>query len=138
MTGGHFQSAELVATVKDALKKTGLAAHRLELEITEAMLIHDAKGVLNQLSELKGLGISMVMDDFGTGFSSLGYLWKFPFDKIKIDGSFIQALESDRERAGEFLRTIIALAQTMNMKVTAEGVETASISAPSNCLEMSN
>ncbi len=139
LSAGHFQSAELVATVKDALKKTGLAAHRLELEITEAMLIHDAKGVLNQLSELKGLGISMVMDDFGTGFSSLGYLWKFPFDKIKIDGSFIQALESDRERAGEFLRTIIALAQTMNMKVTAEGVETAGQASwlrDANCNEL--
>ncbi|WP_201839336.1 putative bifunctional diguanylate cyclase/phosphodiesterase [Microvirga zambiensis] len=121
----QFQDQTLVSTVEDALKESGLAPHRLELEVTESMLMEDNEGIAEQLRSLKALGVSVAMDDFGTGYSSLAYLWQFGFDKLKIDRSFVSALEKDEHRARQILNTIIMLAHQLGMKVTAEGIETA-------------
>src|SRR5206468_2261797 len=120
LTSGHF--AETVARI---LAETGLAPHRLELEITEGMLLDDGEAVIEELRRLKALQVGIVMDDFGTGYSSLSYLWKFPFDKIKIDRSFMLALEEreSRSEASTIVRTIIDLGRSLNVTVTVEGVE---------------
>lgn len=81
--------------------------------------------IMGQLNRLKAMGVAIVMDDFGTGYSSLGYLWKFPFDKIKIDRSFMQGFDGSGRDAETVVKTIIALGREMNMRVTVEGVETA-------------
>ncbi|MEO8882220.1 MAG: bifunctional diguanylate cyclase/phosphodiesterase [Devosia sp.] len=120
----QFADGTLVVKVKDALAKTGLSPSQLELEVTESMLIDNAERVVTQLQELKALGVSIAMDDFGTGYSSLGYLWQFGFDKLKIDRSFIAALDADGTRAREVLDTIIVLGHKLDMTVTAEGIET--------------
>ncbi len=115
--------SDVVATV---LKETGLAARRLELEITETLLLGDTEAIMAELHKLKAMGVAIAMDDFGTGYSSLSYLWRFPFDKIKIDASFMQGFEgAEREDAQTVVRTIIALGRELNMRVTVEGVETA-------------
>ncbi len=119
----QLRAGDLVATVADCLARTGLAPERLELEVTESILIEDAKGALATLNALKGLGLRIVLDDFGTGYSSLSYLQRFPFDKLKIDRSFVQSLGQDHE-ATAIVRAILALAQSLDLDVTAEGVET--------------
>jgi EAL domain-containing protein (putative c-di-GMP-specific phosphodiesterase class I) len=111
--------------VADSLKASGLAPHCLELEITENLLLGDSAMIMGQLNRLKAMGVAIVMDDFGTGYSSLGYLWKFPFDKIKIDRSFMQGFDGSGRDAETVVKTIIALGREMNMRVTVEGVETA-------------
>jgi diguanylate cyclase (GGDEF)-like protein/PAS domain S-box-containing protein len=93
----QFKSAGLVATVTSALASSGLQANRLELEITESVVLHDSEATLATLHQLRGLEISISMDDFGTGYSSLSYLRKFPFDKIKIDRSFIRDLADGKD-----------------------------------------
>jgi diguanylate cyclase (GGDEF)-like protein len=123
LSAAQFSSGQVAATVSSVLRQTGLAAHRLELEITESLLLHDTEAVLNELAQLKALGVAIVMDDFGTGYSSLSYLWRFPFDKIKIDGSFMQALEGNDANAEKIIRTIVALGRSLRMRVTVEGVE---------------
>jgi diguanylate cyclase (GGDEF)-like protein len=119
----------LVGSVSDivaaALKEAGLAAHRLELEITETLLLGNSKAIMAELQTLKAMGVAIVMDDFGTGYSSLSYLWRFPFDKIKIDRSFMQGFEGSSRDAKTVVKTIIALGRELNMRVTVEGVETA-------------
>lgn len=112
------------AVVASALEASGLAPHRLDLEITESLLIEDTESVMVELRRLKELGITLVMDDFGTGYSSLSYLWKLPFDKIKIDRSFIAASSAANPNAILILKTITALGRTLNMKIVAEGIET--------------
>jgi EAL domain-containing protein (putative c-di-GMP-specific phosphodiesterase class I) len=107
------------------LKTAGLAAHRLELEITETLLLGDTEAILAELQKLKAMGVAIVMDDFGTGYSSLSYLWRFPFDKIKIDRSFMQAFDGSARDAKTVVKAIIALGRQLNMRVTVEGVETA-------------
>lgn len=119
----QFVSGDLVAQVRKALKASRLAPARLELEITEGLLLQDSAKVLKQLSELKRLGVKIAMDDFGTGYSSLSYLWRFPFDKIKIDRSFVAEMQ-DNPAIADILRTIALLGRTLNLEVTAEGVET--------------
>jgi diguanylate cyclase (GGDEF)-like protein len=119
----QFVDGGVVASVRSALQNSGLEAHRLELEITEGLLLQHTEDVLNQLRRLKTLGVSIAMDDFGTGYSSLSYLWRFPFDKIKIDRSFMQASETQDRSMPNILRTIIALGHSLDMRVTAEGVE---------------
>lgn len=114
---------DIVAIVFAALTETGLSPQRLELEITENLFIRDPKRVGEQLNALKGLGVRIAMDDFGTGYSSLSYLWKFPFDKVKVDRTCFQSLE-DCDNVREVLRTIIAMSEAMNIKATAEGIET--------------
>lgn len=123
LSPNQFASGELVAQVKAALKGSGLAPARLELEITEGLLLHDSAKTLEQLAALKALGVKIAMDDFGTGYSSLAYLWRFPFDKIKIDRSFVAEMQ-DNTAIADILRTIALLGQTLNLEVTAEGVET--------------
>lgn len=118
----QFRDPELAEKVSEILQKTGLPAERLELEITEGVLIEDAESALNLLVELKALGVSISMDDFGTGYSSLSYLKLFPFDKIKIDRSFVSHLESDSEDAA-IVRAILAMGHSLGMVATAEGVE---------------
>jgi EAL domain-containing protein (putative c-di-GMP-specific phosphodiesterase class I) len=113
----------LVATVVSALAQSGLPADRLELEITEGALIGDDPTTLKAMRQLKRLGVSVALDDFGTGYSSLGYLQKFPFDKLKIDGSFVSNL-ADSAEAKAIVRAVIALATALGMVTTGEGVET--------------
>ena len=119
----QFKNKELVADVRDALAASGLRASRLELEITESVLLHDGQATLSTLREMKALGVQIAMDDFGTGYSSLSYLRSFPFDKVKIDRSFIKDLPHDRNAAA-IVRAIVGLSSTFGMAVTAEGVET--------------
>jgi EAL domain-containing protein (putative c-di-GMP-specific phosphodiesterase class I) len=107
------------------LKKTGLAAHRLELEITESLLLEDSEAIMTELLALKQMGVSIVMDDFRTGYSSLSYLWRFPFDKIKIDRSFMEGFGEPGHHVETVVKTIVALGRELNMRVTVEGVETA-------------
>lgn len=125
LSPAQFRNGDICQIVADALKISGLAPHRLELEITENLLLGDSRSILRQLEGLKALGVSIVMDDFGTGYSSLNYLWKFPFDKIKIDRSFMQGLDGPGRDARTVVKTIIALGRELNMRVTVEGVETA-------------
>lgn len=120
----QFSSGGMAKIIAEALDASGLAAKRLQIEITEGILMDDTENVLAELNAIRDLGVSIVMDDFGTGYSSLGYLWRFPFDKIKIDRSFISALEGNDEGAQNILRTIVSLGHSLEMTVTAEGVET--------------
>jgi diguanylate cyclase (GGDEF)-like protein len=118
----QFGSMRLVNAVERALEKSGLPAHRLELEITESVLINDTAHTLDLLHRLKALGVRISMDDFGTGYSSLSYLRRFPFDKLKIDRTFIGDLARDPESSA-IVRAVIQLANTLGMSTTAEGVE---------------
>lgn len=125
----QFRDGDLVDIVKAALADAGVEGRRLEIEVVESLLLERSTDVLGQLNGLKALGISIDMDDFGTGYSSLGYLWRFPFDKLKIDQSFMVAFEAGEANVPEILGTIVSLAHLMHMKVTAEGVETAAQAA---------
>ncbi|MBO9558481.1 MAG: EAL domain-containing protein, partial [Caulobacter sp.] len=120
----QFAAGDLVEQVRAALTASGLPPSRLELEITEGLLLRDTAGTLEQLRALKDLGVRIAMDDFGTGYSSLAYLWRFPFDKIKIDRTFVAEMAGNPAIA-DILRTITLLGRTLNLEVTAEGVETA-------------
>jgi diguanylate cyclase (GGDEF)-like protein/PAS domain S-box-containing protein len=119
----QFSLANLAYTICNTLEKTGLAPSRLELEMTEAALLKDRAVTLATMRQLKELGITIVMDDFGTGYSSLSNLRSFPFDKIKIDRSFIAAMKQD-ENAHAIVRAIIGLGRSLDLPVTAEGIET--------------
>lgn len=123
LSAKHFQTSDIVTVVSSALSASGLKANRLEIEVTESLLIKNQEEVRDKLSKLRELGTTIALDDFGTGYSSLSYLLKFPFDKIKIDKSFVDASSTD-DVARDILRTIAALGSTLQMKVTAEGVET--------------
>ncbi|WP_062121013.1 putative bifunctional diguanylate cyclase/phosphodiesterase [Aureimonas sp. AU40] len=118
----QFKADALLETVASALNKAGLPAHRLEIEITEGALLDDTDNVLATLHALRDLGVKISMDDFGTGYSSLSYLQKFPFNKIKIDRSFVASANAD-SRA--ILRAVAGLGASLGMAITAEGVETA-------------
>ena len=120
----QFQHGDLPAMVHAVLLETGLAAARLELEITEGVLIGDFARALSILRRLKALGVRIAMDDFGTGYSSLSYLQSFPFDKIKIDQSFVSNLDRSPQSAA-IIRAVIGLGRGLDLPVIAEGVETA-------------
>ncbi|MCW4114093.1 bifunctional diguanylate cyclase/phosphodiesterase [Aurantimonas sp. MSK8Z-1] len=120
----QFRDGDLVGIVREALDAAGVSGRRLEIEVVESLLLDRSDEILGQLNELKALGVSIDMDDFGTGYSSLGYLWRFPFDKLKIDQSFMFAFENGEPNVSEIIATIVSLAHHMHMKVTAEGVET--------------
>jgi EAL domain-containing protein (putative c-di-GMP-specific phosphodiesterase class I) len=109
--------------VKDTIGVSGLDPRRLELEITESMLLRNTDANLAILHELKALGIRISMDDFGTGYSSLGTLRSFPFDKLKIDKSFITDLNKTADAAA-IIRAVLTLGRSLGMVTTAEGVET--------------
>jgi diguanylate cyclase (GGDEF)-like protein len=118
----QFRRACFVDQVKRALEQTGLDAARLEIEITEGVLLNDTDETLATLRRLRGLGITIAMDDFGTGYSSLGYLQKFRFDKIKIDQSFVRNLEAD-DHAAAIVRAVLRMSHALGIRVNAEGVE---------------
>lgn len=120
----QLRDVHLVSTVARILADTGLAADRLELELTESALMHDEAQALSTLVALRGMGIHLSMDDFGTGYSSLSYLRRFPFNKIKIDQSFVRQLPDDGESAA-IVRAVTMLGSTLGMTIVAEGVETA-------------
>ncbi|MGH6925117.1 MAG: putative bifunctional diguanylate cyclase/phosphodiesterase [Propylenella sp.] len=120
----QFVDGRIAETVRSALEAAGLAAGRLELEITEGLLLSRTEAIMQQLAELKTLGVKIAMDDFGTGYSSLGYLWKFPFDKLKIDQSFVHELGGGDEHVASVVQAIVALGRSLAMTITAEGVET--------------
>ncbi|AWL98922.1 putative bifunctional diguanylate cyclase/phosphodiesterase [Bradyrhizobium amphicarpaeae] len=119
----QFRSGNLLSIVTDALKHSGLPPRRLELEITETLLLEKSAQVLATLHALRALGVRISMDDFGTGYSSLSYLRSFPFDKIKIDQSFVRDLGANRE-AQAIIRSIVSLGKGLGVTITAEGVET--------------
>jgi diguanylate cyclase (GGDEF)-like protein len=125
LSPAQFEAGSVSTIVASALKETGLAPHRLELEITETLLLGNSEAVMTELQALKAMGVAIVMDDFGTGYSSLSYLWRFPFDKIKIDRSFMQGFDASGRDAETVVKTIIALGRELDMRVTVEGVETA-------------
>jgi diguanylate cyclase (GGDEF)-like protein len=118
----QFKSPNLVASVVEALALSGLDARRLELEITESVLLQNSEATLTILHELRALGVRISLDDFGTGYSSLSYLRSFPFDKIKIDRSFVQEL-STREDSMAIVRAVTGLGRSLGIATTAEGVE---------------
>lgn len=119
----QFRDNNIVATVERALRSSHLEPSRLELEITEGLLLHNTEAVLDQLMKLREMGISISLDDFGTGYSSLGYLTKFPFHTVKIDRSFVANMNSD-EKSRSIVKTIIAMAKSLGLTVLAEGIET--------------
>jgi diguanylate cyclase (GGDEF)-like protein/PAS domain S-box-containing protein len=126
----QFRVGNLLSLVVDTLKQSGLPARRLELEITETLLLEKSSEVLATLHALRALGVRISMDDFGTGYSSLSYLRSFPFDKIKIDQSFVRDLAANPD-AQAIVRSIISLGKGLGVTITAEGVET---EAEVNCL----
>jgi diguanylate cyclase (GGDEF)-like protein len=119
----QFKSRNLVASVAAALREAQLDPARLELEITETVMLQDTEATLATLHELRNLGVGIAMDDFGTGYSSLSYLRRFPFDRIKIDQSFVREIDKQRD-CGAIIRAVIALSREFGMATTAEGVET--------------
>ena len=129
LSPAQFEATQVSAVVAEVLAETGLAPHRLELEITETVLLGNSEAVMTELNRLRSMGVSIVMDDFGTGYSSLSYLWRFPFNKIKIDRSFAQAFGSADRDAETVMKTIIALGRELHMRVIVEGVETSSQAA---------
>jgi EAL domain-containing protein (putative c-di-GMP-specific phosphodiesterase class I) len=120
----QFRSQTLALNVASALAASGLSASRLELEITEAVLMRDDETALATLHQLRALGIRIALDDFGTGYSSLSYLHRFPFDKIKIDRSFVKNI-GDEGASSAIIQAVVNIANASNMTTTAEGVEQA-------------
>jgi diguanylate cyclase (GGDEF)-like protein len=123
LSPAQLKSRNLTQMVVSALEDSGMAANRLQLEITETVLMHNTFNTLATLHQLRKLGVQIAMDDFGTGYSSLAYLRSFPFDKIKIDRSFIQDLANGAEPLA-IVHAVAGLAKNLNMISTAEGVET--------------
>jgi diguanylate cyclase (GGDEF)-like protein len=119
----QFKSQTLALNVTSALAKSGLDPRRLELEITEAVLIADDEAALTTFAQLRELGVHIALDDFGTGYSSLRYLHRFPFDKIKIDRAFVKEVTDDTG-SSSIIRAVVGIASERNMITTAEGVET--------------
>ncbi|MES2337763.1 MAG: EAL domain-containing protein [Pseudomonadota bacterium] len=120
----QFANPALPAIVASALASSGIAPRRLELEITESVFVNDSMLSDKMFASLKGLGVRLSLDDFGTGYSSLGYLRKAPFDKIKIDQSFVRGAAVAGNRNAAIVKAIVTLADTLGMETTAEGVET--------------
>jgi diguanylate cyclase (GGDEF)-like protein len=123
LSPAQFRDGDIAETVAQVLKETKLDPARLELEITESLLINDTEEVLSKLNRLRDLGVAIAMDDFGTGYSSLSYLARFPFSKIKIDRQFIRNMTRDPAMRA-IVKTIIALGKSLDVTITAEGVET--------------
>lgn len=120
----QFRNGSMIAFARRSLEQARFPAYRLELEVTEGVLLDDTEYVREQLRALQETGVDIVLDDFGAGYSSLGYLWQFPFNKLKIDQSFVRAMDS-KSNVRNILRAIIGLGRSLNLPITAEGVETA-------------
>jgi len=124
LSGRQFRHADLAEHVLEIIRATGADPASIKFEVTESILIEHPEVVIDTLTRLRALGIKIVLDDFGTGFSSLAYLHRFPLDTLKIDASFVQRMV-DEQGSAEIVRTIIVLAHNLGMDVVAEGVETA-------------
>jgi len=122
LSPSQFLTGTLITDVRKALEAAQFPGYRLEVEITEGTLMNDSELVLSQLRVLRDMGVAVALDDFGTGYSSLSYLWKFPFSKLKIDRSFIMALDESQSAKG-ILRSIVKLGHGLGLTVTAEGIE---------------
>jgi EAL domain-containing protein (putative c-di-GMP-specific phosphodiesterase class I) len=122
LSGKHFAHPQLVDQIKDVIDETGIAPSSLKLELTESAVMENAEIAILMLKQIKETGVQISIDDFGTGYSSLSYLHKFPIDLLKVDRSFVSAMEDNTEN-GEIVRTVIALAKALNLKVVAEGIE---------------
>jgi len=118
----QLKQPRLVREIQDIIEKTGIDGSCCRVEITESAMMQDPEVVLSMLNELKNLEVLLYIDDFGTGYSSLSYLQKFPIDALKIDKSFIQAIDVSWQEA-QIAQAIIALGEAFNLKVVAEGVE---------------
>jgi diguanylate cyclase (GGDEF)-like protein len=123
LSAKDFRSRDVVEKVRMALADAGLAAHRLEIEVTETALLDDKSQTRQYIEELKLLGVRIALDDFGTGYSSLSYLHKLPLDKVKIDRSFLMDVTQSR-RSLDLLKGIVDLSRPLGLTVTVEGVET--------------
>jgi len=119
----QFRGRSFTADVRDLLKETGLAPHRLMLEITESLLLRDDDSVWQEMQVLRGLGVRIAIDDFGTGFSSLSYLRRVPLDVVKLDRQFIQTM-TDSPQQRELVEGIVRLTNVLGLQVVAEGIET--------------
>jgi diguanylate cyclase (GGDEF)-like protein len=124
LSPAQFNSGKLVASLRRAIEITRFPAYRLELEITEGIMMGDAEFIHTQLHTLQEMGVRVALDDFGTGYSSLSYLWKFPFSRIKIDQSFVRQIGESHTAEG-IISTIISLGRSIGVPLTAEGIETA-------------
>ena len=120
----QFKLPSLPATVRAILSETGLPSKRLELEITEGVFLSNDEHVHEMIANLKAIGLKLALDDFGTGYSSLSYLQRVPFDKIKVDQSFVRGASDPESRNAALIRAMVGLASDLNMQTTAEGVET--------------
>lgn len=123
LSPAQFQSGDIVETVQDVLERSGLAPERLELEVTEGMLLENTGPVLQTMRALREIGVALTLDDFGAGHAGLSYLRRFPFQKMKIDGSFVRSLGRDRE-SDAIVEAILLLGRRLDMRVVAESVET--------------
>ena len=124
LSPAQFRNGDLVETVRWTLDQTGISPDRVEFEITESLLLDEEPEVDAQFAALKALGVSIAMDDFGTGFSSLGYLLNHDFDKLKVDRMFLEDLKANPARQQKILKSVIDLGQQLDLKLTVEGVET--------------
>lgn len=123
LSPAQFQGDDIVETVRDVLQRSGLAPERLDLEVTEGMLLENTGPVLETMRALQHIGVSLTLDDFGAGHAGLSYLRRFPFQKMKIDGSFVRSLGQNRE-SDAIVEAILLLGKRLEMRVVAEGVET--------------
>lgn len=122
LSGKHFAHPNLVDQINAVLEETRISPSSLKLELTESAVMENAETAILMLKEIKKTGVQISIDDFGTGYSSLSYLHRFPIDLLKVDRSFVSAMEENTEN-GEIVRTVIALAKALNLKVVAEGIE---------------
>lgn len=123
LSGKHFAQTDMIEQIRRIINETGINPKCLKLEITESAVMDNAESAIALLKKLRSLGLQLSIDDFGTGYSSLSYLHRFPIDMLKVDRSFVGTMEDGTEN-GEIVRTIIALAKTLNLSVIAEGIET--------------
>ena len=124
LSATQFERGDLPGFIKDLLLEQSFPAERLEVEVTESLLIRDDGSTHNQLAAIKDMGVSVTMDDFGTGYSSLAYLWKYGFDKLKIDRSFLLGYDQDPKKLEKIIGSVVNLGHCIDMDVTIEGVET--------------
>jgi len=122
LSGKHFGHPALVDQISSVIKDTGIDPESLKLELTESAVMENAEAAIQMLKQIKETGVRVSIDDFGTGYSSLSYLHRFPIDLLKVDRSFVSAMDNNTEN-GEIVRTVIALAKALNLKVVAEGIE---------------
>lgn len=122
LSGKHFAHPNLVEQINTVIAETGIAPSALKLELTESAIMENAEMAISMLKQIKETGVQLSIDDFGTGYSSLSYLHRFPIDLLKVDRSFVSAMEENSEN-GEIVRTVVALAKALKLKVVAEGIE---------------